>query len=420
MHELHERASQVLADLARGANVEHRTVGQVLATITETAAATLEVGRVNVWLYDSARERLVCVDDFVRATGDHGSGAVLRVADSPRYFEALDRLRGVTAFDTHTDPRMQGLRPYLRAHGVSAMLDAPLLQSGAVVGVVCHEHVGTARVFDEWEQSFAGAIGDLVSLVLETDRRVRAERDRSRLSERLARREQVDSLGWVAAGVAHDFRNLLTIVFTNLEVLRAGITRERSLDDIERAAVRARDLCTLLLESSGQVPPTPARLDAPELLRDLLALTERARPANVVVDLDIPPGIPAVYADPSALQRIVHNLLTNAFESMPPEGGRITVSLSTTPPGPAPRWDFREAVEAPMVQLAVHDSGGGMEPATAARAGQPFFTTKTNGPGNGFGLSTVLGMVRGHHGCLTLETERGAGTLVRVWLPAAT
>lgn len=416
---MHERAAQVLADLARQSDVEARSVEDVLAHITETAARTLDVQRVNVWLYDTARATITCVEDYDRVLEDHGSGAVLRVEDSPRYFEALDQLRGVAAFDARTDPRMTGLRTYLRAHGVSAVLDVPLLRSGHVVGVVCHEHVGEPRAFDEWEGAFAAAIGDLVSLVLETDRRVRAERERRLLVEQLARSRQVDSLGWVAAGVAHDLRNLLTVVFTNVDLLQAG-PHPQALAHIERAAERARDLCTLLLESSGRLPAQRTSVDAARVTRELLGLLATTRRSDVAVDLVVAPNVAPVLAEAAGLERVLLNLVTNATEAMPPEGGRVTVSLRPGAPDDRPGWDFRADPALPTVVLQVQDDGRGMDAVTEERAVEPFFTTKTtSGSGSGFGLATVVGTARSHQGAFDLTSTPGAGTTVRVWFPAA-
>lgn len=417
---MHERASQVLADLARIADPEARGIEEILATIAETASRTLRLQRVNVWLYDRTRTSITCVEDWDAALGEHQSGAVLRVEDSPRYFEALDQLREVVAFDTHLDPRMAGLRPYLRAHHVSAMLDAPVLQSGRVVGVVCHEHVEGPRTFEEWETAFAAAIGDLVSLVLETDRRVRAERERRVLAEQLVRSRQIDSLGWVAAGVAHDLRNVLTVVFTNLDVLRRPGAHPSSLDAIERAAERARDLCTLLLESSGRVPPVRAPVDVGEVLREIVQLVDVGRRPAVAVDVAVDPAVPPVLAERTTVQRVVLNLVTNALEALPDGGGRVTLSLRPGRPSDEPRWDFRDVRAAPSAVIEVSDDGRGMDEATAERSVEPFFSTKTNGgASNGFGLPTVLGAVRGHHGAFDLQSAPGQGTRVRVWLPVA-
>jgi signal transduction histidine kinase len=410
---MHERASEVLAQLSRSADVESRGIGDILATITETAARTLGVARVSVWLYDAPRSAITCIEDFRARDGHHASGQVLRVADSPRYFEALEHARGVVTLDAIADPRTMELRPYLHEHGVTALLDVPLLRSGHVVGVVCHEHVGGDRRFDEDDLVFATAIGDLVSLALETDGRQRAERE-------LARLRRLDTVGWVAAGVAHDLRNLLTIVFTNVDLLRSPRTaRPRALDDIERAAVRARDLCTLLLQSSGQTPETRERLDAREVVEDLLRLVERSRPAAVAMDWRPTPGLPRIEASPAGLHRVVLNLVTNALEALPPEGGRITVTLRAGTPQDAPSWDFRVDRQGLLVALEVRDDGRGMDPATAARAGDPFFTTKTTGVGHGFGLATVLGTIRAHQGALHLSSRPGEGTAVTAWFPVA-
>jgi GAF domain-containing protein len=215
------RVSAVLGTLGRIADVEHRRLEEVLGTITETAAQTLGVARVNIWLYDAAGSRIECIEAYDRQTNGHERGAVLVADQYPSYFAALERLRSVTAMDVGSDPRTKELlESYLVPHGITSMLDVPILRSGHVIGVVCHEHVGPPRTFPSWERAFAGSIGDLVALALETERRVEVEQERRRLVERLAQTHRLESLGFLAAGIAHDVRNFLTIVTGNADAPR--------------------------------------------------------------------------------------------------------------------------------------------------------------------------------------------------------
>ncbi|HEX6763967.1 MAG TPA: GAF domain-containing protein, partial [Polyangiaceae bacterium] len=135
--------SAVLGALGRIADVEQQRLDDVLSTITESAARTLEVARVNIWLYDDARTRIECIEGYDQASNQHERGAVLLAEKYPHYFAALERLRSVTAMDVETDPRTQELlESYLVPLGIGSMLDVPILRSGHVVGVICHEHVG--------------------------------------------------------------------------------------------------------------------------------------------------------------------------------------------------------------------------------------------------------------------------------------
>ncbi len=414
---MEEHASRIMAELARAADVENREPMDVIRHIAETAARTLGVARVNVWLYDDERSTIRCIDDFDAVLEEHTSGAVLRAQHAPAYFAALEVLRDVASFDVATDPRTQGLGRYLRAHRVTTMLDAPLLRSGHVVGVVCHEDTGAPRIFQPWERAFAAGVGDLVSLVLETERRVRAEREQRRLEAVIARHEQVRSLGMLAAGVAHDFRTLLTLVQGNVELARSepgGI--EERLSAIERATDRAAELCELLLTWSGRAPRADTAVALGPLVDELVHLLRVRLPTGVRVVTTIASDLPAFRADATQVRQVVLSLLTNAIDAVSAGGGEVRVSalVDDGPPPDAEAYDFR-AGPGRAVCLVVDDDGIGMEPEVARRAFEPFWTTKQTG--TGFGLSTVLGVVRGHEGALAVRTTPRGGTTFRVWWP---
>ncbi len=128
----------------------------------------------------------MCLDHYDAETDAHGSGDVLAAAEYPAYFAALEALRTIAAIDAAEDARTAELRhKYLHPHGITTMLDAPVVLSGEVVGVVCHEHVGPRREWPSVERMFAGSVADLVALALQSDYRVRAERECAELRERL-------------------------------------------------------------------------------------------------------------------------------------------------------------------------------------------------------------------------------------------
>ena len=166
----------VLARLARSTVMEDGDLSGVLRAITEAAAAALQVERVNIWVFDRERTRVRCIEAYAREANQHTQGDEILAAAAPSYFTALTELRTVSAFDARHDPRTRELGSYLEPRGITTLLDAPLYQGGELSGVVCHEHVGPARHWSAAEQVFAGSVGDLVSLAMEADRRIRAER----------------------------------------------------------------------------------------------------------------------------------------------------------------------------------------------------------------------------------------------------
>jgi PAS domain S-box-containing protein len=147
-----------------------------LREITEAASQTLDIARVNIWLFDEDRTKIYCIDSYDLSTGEHTSGTELAAVDYPLYFQALEEERAIVANDAHTDPRTAEFsRGYLDENGITSMLDAPLRTRGTAIGIVCHEHIGPVRVWTSEEQLFAGSLADLATLALESSERRQAE-----------------------------------------------------------------------------------------------------------------------------------------------------------------------------------------------------------------------------------------------------
>ena len=169
--------SAALMELARHDAVFRGDIPAALAAITEVVARTLDVARVSVWLFDSERVRICCADLYERDADAHSRGVELRAADHPRYFAALEQGRCIAADEAQLDPRTSEFGPsYLAPLGIGAMLNAPVRLGSKLVGVVCHEHVGSSRRWATDEQGFSGSVADLVALALSArDRRVAQE-----------------------------------------------------------------------------------------------------------------------------------------------------------------------------------------------------------------------------------------------------
>lgn len=418
-----EVLGQVLGTLARGADLQARSLEDILAGIAETAARTLRVVRVNIWLYEPDRSGIRCIEGYDTRTNQHESGEVLYKDQFPSYFHALDLLRTIAAMDAESDSRTEELTEgYLRVHGITTMLDVPLLRSGNVVGVICHEHAGAPRKWTEVDRLFAGSVGDLVSLVLETARTVEAERERAQLAEQLERRAHVEGVGNVTAAVAHDFRNLLTAVYAHASAIAgqpsAGDVAE-SASAILSAAKQANDLCEELLVCSGSRPNAQEEVALGAVVEDVARVVRATMPRGVGLEVDVEPSSPRVVGDVVALHRMVMNVVVNAIDAIGDREGRILVRVRAQDPdlvGDSEGLDFRPKPY-PCVMVEVEDDGPGMDPALRRRIFEPFLTTKPNG--HGLGLAIVLGTVRGHGGAVAVRSRPDEGTRVDIWLPSA-
>ena len=175
--ERQKRQSDALLDLTTDDAVSGGDFDTALKRITETAADVLDVPRVNIWLFDEDRETLQCVDNFDRSSEAHESDLELVVENYPSYVEALESNRSIAAPDAIEDPRTEELDNYLNEHGVRALLDATIRSEGEVVGVVCHEDVGTTRKWTDDEIEFATDVADLVHRAIRNRERVERTAD---------------------------------------------------------------------------------------------------------------------------------------------------------------------------------------------------------------------------------------------------
>jgi CheY-like chemotaxis protein len=233
----------------------------------------------------------------------------------------------------------------------------------------------------------------------------------------------MESLGLMAGGVAHDFNNLLTIILGNaslaLEETPPDSSLHAALGAIASTAHRAADLTRQMLAYSGRGKFHREPTDLNATLRALTTLVESSVPKHLRLEYQLAPDLPAVEADPTQLQQVILNLLTNAVEAQGERPGSIMVrtslrSLSFTDLADA--FHDQAVAPGPHLVLEVADTGVGMDEETRRRIFDPFFTTKPTG--RGLGLAALQGIVRAHRGGITVESVPGEGTTFRVFLPA--
>jgi signal transduction histidine kinase len=252
----------------------------------------------------------------------------------------------------------------------------------------------------------------------------KAEAERRQLDARILHTQKLESLGLLAGGVAHDFNNLLVAILGNAQLElgdrdRGDVSRRR-LQKIVDAARRATELAGLMLAYAGGAQCEPVRVELGAIVREVVDVMQSVVAPDATVDLDLTPELQPVEADPTQLRQVVMNLVLNASEALGGRPGRISVRTRAVRAGevlPGAVDLERESAEGPLVALEVEDTGCGMDDATVARIFDPFFTTKFLG--RGLGLAAVMGIVRQHRGTIQVRSAPGAGTTMRVLLPAA-
>ena len=247
-----------------------------------------------------------------------------------------------------------------------------------------------------------------------------AELERERLRLKMLETQKLESLGVLAGGIAHDFNNLLTVILANATFVRGerGPNDDR-LHDIEAAARRAADLCRQMLAYAGKGTFVVEPVDLGTLVRDTTQLLKVSISKKARLQFSLAPDLPMVDADPSQLRQVVMNLVINASEALADASGDIRLTTCVARPQP-PAAGLIYSFDLPprdCVCLEVVDTGQGMSAGTLARIFDPFFTTKF--AGRGLGLAAVLGIVRAHHGGLTVESVPGRGSTFRLYLPVS-
>lgn len=242
-----------------------------------------------------------------------------------------------------------------------------------------------------------------------------------RVQERVQQQERLAAVGQLAAGVAHDFNNILTgiIGFADLLWKRPDMpeSAQSRLERIVQQGERGAHLVRQILDFSRASVSQLMSLDLAPFVKETAKFLERTIPESIRIVLDIDPGEHYVNADPSRLQQVLTNLAVNAWDAMPAGGelkfriGRFKRMLGELPPClgmPPGEW----------VTLSVSDNGMGIPSDVLPHVFEPFFTTKGPGKGTGLGLAQVYGIVKQHEGYISAESQDGKGTTLCIYLPS--
>lgn len=395
--------------IARLAIVGPLTLQETLRQIGVIAAQTLKVDRVSIWMYSPHRSQIRCVMLYERNRNQFSEGMTLHVADSPEYFSALETRRAVATESAVSDPQTARLKEaYLDPLGITSMLDAPVFVAGAVVGIVCHEQTGAIRHWTTEERDFAASIADAVALRLKSAELADAWRMLNVVRGEAVEARTNAALVNLAAGVAHDFRNLLTIILGNGDLIAANpavpTNAAEQARQIVAAAERGIALASELTDLARSRTAKPRVVAVGAVVQEALPVLRSSVGPEYPLEFECTAGETRVLIDPHQLERIVMNLTINARDAMP-RGGPIRISIRSVAEG---------------VRLEISDRGTGIDPAVVSRIFDPFFTTKPRSRGTGLGLAIVRTFVEQARGSVSVESALGVGTTIRIDLPKAT
>jgi len=244
---------------------------------------------------------------------------------------------------------------------------------------------------------------------------------RKRTEEQLVQAQKMEAVGQLSGGLAHDFNNLLTVVVGNAETLSLALKARPDLkqaaDTITAAGARGAELTRRLLAFSRRQTLQPAQIDCNWLIESMQRMLWRTLREDIEIRMALASDLWPAFADASQLESAVLNLALNARDAMP-EGGRLSITTANVAVDEHYRDRDPEVQPGNYVLIALTDTGEGMAPKVLARAFEPFFTTKEVGRGSGLGLSMVYGFMKQSNGHVTIYSEVGLGTTVRLYLPA--
>ncbi|MCW8129676.1 MAG: PAS domain S-box protein [Planctomycetota bacterium] len=244
--------------------------------------------------------------------------------------------------------------------------------------------------------------------------------ERKRLEEQLRQIQKVESIGRLAGGVAHDFNNLLTSIlgFTDLAILAVAgdaSTVER-LERVRESALRGARLTQQLLAFARRQVIHPQVVDLRALLAQMSEMLDRLIGEDVDLKTIAPPTLGRVKVDLGQLEQVLMNMAINARDAMP-NGGELVIEADNVVLDEEYAQAHLEVKAGPYVEIAVTDTGMGIEPEIRKHIFEPFFTTKPAGKGTGLGLSTCYGIVKQSGGHITVYSEVGRGTTFKIYLP---
>ena len=250
--------------------------------------------------------------------------------------------------------------------------------------------------------------------------------DRKALEEQLMHSQRLESIGTLAGGIAHDFNNILTAITGYGYILKMkakeGDPAKTYIEQILASADRAADLTQSLLAFSRKQISAPEPVKLKAVIENAKRIIQRVIGENIELRTEISGEELTAMADSAQMEQVLVNLCTNARDAMP-EGGILAIKVKRVSGGKI-RQALVTGIDAINIEqdkgyaeISVIDTGTGMDEKTREHIFEPFFTTKEVGKGTGLGLAMVYGIIKQHHGHISVESEEGKGTAFRIYLP---
>jgi PAS domain S-box-containing protein len=245
--------------------------------------------------------------------------------------------------------------------------------------------------------------------------------EKKKFEAQILHTQRMESIGTLAGGVAHDLNNALTPILLAMGVLRDKAPNPESraiIEKVESSVKHSAALVKQLLAFARGADGQHSELDLRLLISDAAKFMQQTLPADIDLKIQVNEDLWPVLGNGTQINQVLLNLCLNARDAMPPGGGYINIFTQNLMVSETMKPSLPEATAGPYALIAISDTGTGIRPENMERIFDPFFTTKEFGKGIGLGLSTVQGIVKGHHGFITVNSIMGQGTVFRIYLPA--
>jgi two-component system cell cycle sensor histidine kinase/response regulator CckA len=398
--------SQILEMIAGGASLE-----EVLTGLVRLNESVFPGVLCSVLLMDSEGRHLrhgaapSLPLSYTKAIDGQPIGPQAGSCGTAAYFK-----RRIIVTDIQSDPLWTDYRALAAEHGLRACWSIPILShQGNVLGTFAMYYRQVAAP-TELELRLIETAVHIAGVAIE----------RNHLENRFRVAQKMEALGQMAGGIAHDFNNILSVIlgYTHL-LLGDENLKDQSKENLmqvcaagERAADLTRQLLTFGRKKDIQLSP----LDLNEVVQSIAKMLGRIIGSKIKLQCVYYPDLPTIDADEGMMEQMLINLALNGRDAMP-TGGQLIITTKTVTLGAADVENNLDARMGDFVCVNVKDSGLGMTPEIKAHIFEPFFTTKNVGKGSGLGLAVVHGIVKQHEGWIEVETETGAGTTFKVFLP---
>ncbi|MGB9601963.1 MAG: PAS domain S-box protein, partial [Limisphaerales bacterium] len=244
--------------------------------------------------------------------------------------------------------------------------------------------------------------------------------DKKEYEKQLFHTARLESIGALAAGMAHDLNNILAPIVMSASMLledEKDPVRRKLLDSIEKSATRGANVVKQVLTFAKKLPGNRITINPKHILREILSIAQETFPKNISIESSIPTNLWVINADPTQIHQVFLNLIINARDAMP-DGGKLSILAKNVLIDEMMSATMPDSKPGNYVQVSVIDTGVGIPESIMDKIFEPFFTTKPKEIGTGLGLSTALGIVKSHNGFIRVKSKEGKGSTFEVWLPA--